>query len=261
MIATLFGSIGGLALGVTGGGGAILTIPLLVYCLHVPVHQALLLSLFVVWFTSFLSVLTAWCRQYLDLKVALVVSTGGILVAPLGASLSQSMRAESVLLGFSLLMLVIGVGLLYKVPAMAKLNEHAVAHRGGCSRKPMASWHLLFFCGGISGLLSGFFGVGGGFIIVPSLTVLVMLPMRQAVSTSLLVIFITSTAGILGHMQSQSVNWPLLLSFLFGSALGVWVGGIIAKRLSERWLYLLTAFMVFGLGLWLFLFHFFRLYS
>lgn len=248
MIATLLGSIGGLALGVTGGGGAIITIPLLVYGLSIPIHQAVLFSLFVVGFTALFGILPRWRWQYLEVKVALIVAIGGILAAPLGAQLSQHVEEQHLMLGFSLIMLLVGLLLWWRIPYEKRLASGHITTEAR-TQKALKSWHILFFCGAVTGLLIGFFGIGGGFFIVPSLVMLMLLPLRRAMTTSLLIIFLISLAGILGHLKSVTLDWWLLFSFLAGSVLGVWLGSFIANRLSPITLQRIFSVVVVCIGL------------
>ncbi len=248
MLATLFGSLGGLSLGLTGGGGAILTIPLLVYGLHMSAHDAILFSLFVVSFTALVGLLPKWRWQYCELKIALIVAFGGMLVAPLGAQLSLHVSEAHLLVSFSLLMLAIGILLWWRMPVERRL-ENNLNTPADYSQRALSSWHVLLFCGGLTGFLTGFFGVGGGFFIVPALVMLTLLPVRQAMTTSLLVIFLISVAGILGHMKMLTVDWRLLFSFLFGSVIGVYFGSLIASRMSNLILQRLFAVMVIITGM------------
>ncbi len=254
MIATLFGSISGFALGLTGGGGAILTLPLMIYGLHVPVHQAVLLSLCVVCFTALVGLFSFARFRKAHLQTVVVVSLGGIFFAPVGALFSVGVSEVTLLLTFSMLMVVVGAVLFFKAPILTFFHATAIAHPRAHSLNVKFSWLKLLICGGLCGLTSGFFGVGAGFLLVPTLVMVVLLPLAEVVSTSLLIIFMTSLMGILTHLQSQQINWSHLLPFLVGSMLGVSVGGLVATKFSEKTVNSFSATFVFLAGVMLYLY-------
>lgn len=233
MIATLFGGVGGLALGVTGGAGAIITLPLLVYGLHVPVNQAVLFSLFIVGFSALLGLLPLERWRELDKRAVLFLTFGALCILPFASYLSVHVKKEYLLLLFSLFMISVGLFLCFSERALTRLKDHVRYVKSQKSFSSLTRWHVLFLFGGIVGFLTGFLGVGGGIMMVPCLVFLLMLPLPQATSTSLMVILITSSVAIMMHIRHESVNWYVLMSYLVGSVIGIYVGAMISKRIPR----------------------------
>lgn len=233
MIATLFGGVGGIALGVTGGAGAIITLPLLVYGLHVPVHQAVLFSLFVVGFSALLGLMPFERWRDLDKKAVLLLSLGALCILPFASYFSEHVKKEYLLFIFSFFMIGIGCFLLFSERALSRLRAHVRYVKSQQATTMVTRWHILFLFGGIFGFLTGFLGIGGGIMMVPCLVFLLMIPFPQATSTSLMVILITSSVAIITHIRHESVNWYVLGSYLIGSAAGVWLGAMIANKVPK----------------------------
>jgi hypothetical protein len=233
MIATLFGGVGGLALGATGGAGAIMTLPLLIYGLHIPVHQAILFSLFIVGCSAFLSLMPSGRWRNLDKRMVFLLSAGALIMVPIASYLSQHLSNHLLLIIFSLLMLVVGGVLCFSQKTLSKLKEQVGAFRREKNNTLLSRWYLLVFFGGIAGFLTGFLGLGGGLLIVPFLVFIFMLPLNQATSTSLVVLLITSCVAIMAHLKHETVNWYLLVSYLIGSMVGVFLGAFIAKKIPQ----------------------------
>lgn len=235
MIATLFGGVGGVggfALGVTGGAGAIITLPLLVYGLHVPIHQAVLFSLFVVVFSALLGLMPFERWRELDKKAVFLLSLGALCILPFSSYFSQHVKKEYLLFFFSLFMIGVGCFLLFSDQALSRLSTHARYVKSKKARA-LTRWHILFLFGGIVGFLTGFLGVGGGIMMVPCLVFLLMIPFPQAINTSLMVILITSSIAIITHSRHESVNWYVLSAYLAGSAVGVCLGSMIAHKVPK----------------------------
>lgn len=100
-------------------------------------------------------------------------------------------------------------------------------------RFPRSCWVKVSLIGMVVGLLTGFFGVGGGFVIVPALTLVLGFPMRMAVSTSLLIIVLVAVGGLVGHLQTGQLDWPLIGLLLLGSVIGMTGGSWVAQQVSQ----------------------------
>jgi uncharacterized membrane protein YfcA len=210
----------GLSLGLLGGGGSILTVPALVYVLGQPAHAAVTTSLAIVGANGLLGASFHSRQGTLNWRVALVFGGAGMAVAYLAAGLSQQLSPAALLVAFAGLMLVIGALMLVPPPARNRPAEPA---------HPPRLWVVLA-SGAAVGLLTGILGVGGGFLIVPALVMLVGLPMSQAVGTSLVIIALNSLAGLLGHV-GEVVDLRVLAVFVAAGLAGTFAGARLAGRL------------------------------
>jgi len=219
----LFGALVGLTLGLVGGGGSILTVPILVYALGESVHLATGTALAIVGANALIG---AWEHRRagrVRLPVALVFGGAGILGAFAGSWLNHLAPERLVLLGFALLMLAAAT-------AMARLRlRERLAGSAGAHLSPR-----VMLAGLSVGVLTGFFGVGGGFLIVPALVLVLGLPMREAVGTSLLIIAINSAAALAGHLRFGGIDPGVTLLFIIGGAAGSILGSRLAGHVDER---------------------------
>ncbi len=263
----LFGLIVGFSLGLTGGGGSIFAVPLLVYGLAMPVHEAVGVSLVAVGATALGGAIVRLRRREVELKAALLFGMAGIVGAPLGSGLGAKLPAELLLGGFALLMLLVA-GRMWRqavrYPAEAKVvraGDDALDPASGpaCRVNPAGGLTLTSRCalvlalsGVITGLLSGLFGVGGGFLIVPALVLVASLPMQRAVATSLLVIAIVSAAGSASYLLAGR---PLALEvaalFVLGGLGGMVLGARWSRRLAGPQLQKLFATAMVGVAIYM----------
>jgi len=214
------GLVIGLVLGLLGGGGAILAVPGLVYILHAEPHAAIAASLAVV-AVGALTGLTMHARSgRVAWLTALQLGVTGAVGALVGSWLGQQVSGERLLALLGLFML-----------AAAVLMVRRPAGTGAPATVP--TWKTLLIGLGL-GVVTGFFGVGGGFLIVPALTLLLGLPIRLAVGTSLTVIAMSSSAGLLGYLSGGQVDWPLTFLVSLGAVAGAVIGGRLAGAVPER---------------------------
>jgi len=237
-----FGALVGFSLGLTGGGGAIFAVPLLVYGLGVPAREAVGVSLLTVGSTSFVGFIQRAWRGLVEFPTGVLFAVAGMLGAPAGAWLADRIQ-EAVLLGlFALLMLVIAVRMWLKagdsvsrLPIIADDNATST-----CQRDPEGRLHLTSRCalalglvGLAAGVLSGLFGVGGGFIIVPALIMFSGMGMQRAIGTSLLVITLISVSGTASHLLAgKDLSLATASVFTAGSIAGLFAGSGFARRLA-----------------------------
>lgn len=249
MLLALAGGLAvGLLMGALGGGGAILAIPLLVYGFDFTPAQATLASLVVVGIGAITGVTTH--ARSLDWPRGLLFGALGLAGATLGRYLSYGLDGTLLILAFSALVLVVASLMTRKAlqtPAPRPTGQDAPAPPTGV-RQGLA---LVGAATGV-GFLTGFFGVGGGFAIVPALILILGLPMGVAVGTSLLVILINSVAALtLGAGALPSLNWavltPLLGAVVAGTLAGTWVGRRLPVRVMQlafaAFLYLIAVYM------------------
>jgi uncharacterized membrane protein YfcA len=230
----------GLTLGLLGGGGSILTVPALVYLVGQSPATAVTTSLAIVGANSLIGAGLHSRRGKLNHRVAVVFGGAGMIVAYAAAGLSRLFTPGALLAAFALLMLVIGGVMLSGATRSTTLKK-----------SDRCNWPLTVAAGAVVGLLTGILGVGGGFLIVPALVMLVGLPMQEAVGTSLLVIAANSLAGLLGHLGGEMPDPALLAVFVFAGLIGIWAGTHLAHRVPAARLQ--QGFAVFVVAIALFL--------
>lgn len=242
-LAILFGAVVGLSLGLTGGGGAIFAVPLLVYGLGVDPREAIGASLVTVGATALVGFLQRWRVGLVEMRTGLLFAVAGMMTAPLGSWLAARISEALLLLLFAVLMLVVAARMWRKARDVAErhvLIIHSDEPGPVCRRDPQGVLHwnsrcalLLVGVGLGTGLLAGLFGVGGGFIIVPALVLFSGMGIQRAVGTSLLVIALISTSGIASLViAGRTMPWSIVAWFTGGSLLGLFVGIRLAARLG-----------------------------
>lgn len=249
ILSVLLGVVVGLSLGLTGGGGSILAMPLLVYGLGLGPHDAVGLSLATVGATALFGVGLRWRRGELDWLAGGIFAAAGMAGAPVGMRIGNLLPETVLLLGLAVLMGVVAVRLWWKagacaVPAFAAEScEVEGAEAPACRfdaegrlRVSSRCGRLLMVLGLLTGVLSGLFGVGGGFVIVPALVVFVSMPISRAVATSLLVIVMISAVGVGSHLLAgRSLDPALTGIFIGGGVVGVAGGTAAVRRLPAAW--------------------------
>lgn len=225
-LAAVFGAAIGLALGLLGAGGSILAVPALVYGVGQPLQTAIPTSLAVVALSSLGGLLPRERRTAVRWPVALVFGGAGTPAAFGGATLARLFSQRWLLLAFAALMVVVAVRMLRGG------ENHASACRAGDGS---VNWRSCLpksvLAGAAVGVLTGLFGVGGGFVIVPALSLLLGLAAQEAVATSLVVVLINSVAGLVAHAGAAGgIDYPVLLAFA-GVSLVV---STVAARVSTK---------------------------
>lgn len=240
LVALVLGFLIGGLLGLLGGGGSILTVPALVYVIGQSPQVAVTTSLAIVGANSAMGMFFHQSQGTLNWHVALLFGGAGMVVAYLFAGISKHFSPLLLMVAFAVLMVIIGMNLLRKPREDAQ------------TAKPASAFKILL--GGVGvGALTGILGVGGGFLIVPSLVMLVGLPMREAVGTSLMIIAMNSLAGFLGHLDGVILDMPLIALFVGGGLGGTFAGAKLAKRLPAARLRQAFAWFVIVLGAFLLL--------
>lgn len=207
----------GVLLGLLGGGGSLLTVPVFVYAFGLDAKQAIALSLPAVGITALIAAFGHWRQGNIDLGLAARFGALTMGSAFAGARLAAFLSADAQMILFALTALF---------SALAMLRKSNV--RAGQAVRPLA----LAVAGIAVGLLTGIVGVGGGFLIVPALVLLGGVAMHRAVGTSLIVIALNSIAGTLGYIGAVAVPWLLLLLFVTLAALGSWFGARLTGSIS-----------------------------
>lgn len=227
----------GLSLGLIGGGGSILTVPILVYFFHIGPVLATTYSLFVVGLTSSAGAIGHYWKGNLNLNIALLFGIPSLVavfimrkwVMPavplhlLSFGYFELTKGVLLMLVFALLMLAASVSMIRKKDTDKKSNELSAI-----------SYPKLIVQSIIVGIITGFVGVGGGFLIIPSLVLFAGLLMKKAVGTSLMVMTISSLLGVLGDISSHApIHYPFILLFSAFAIAGIIVGSYLTKYIAD----------------------------
>lgn len=233
----LLGLLVGLSLGLLGGGGSILTVPIFVYVLGMEAKVAIAGSLAVVGLTSLVGAARHRGEGQVELRTALTFGAVAMAGAYGGARLAAFVSGTFQLLLFALVMLLAALLMFRRRPEPVGRGEE----RGAPVAVPLVAFSAL----GV-GMLTGLVGVGGGFLIVPALVLLLRLPMKKAVGTSLLVIAMNAAAGFTGYVTRLDLPWPLLGLFTACSVTGIFLGVHLVRYVSQA--RLRQGFAVFLVG-------------
>lgn len=225
----------GVVLGLIGGGGSILTVPVLVYLLAVNPVTATAYSLFVVGSSSLVGAFKNMQKGLVEYRTAVVFSipafiavyaTRKYIVPAIPEDLFSLGGLEitkdiGIMLFFAIIMIVASVSMIKK--------DKTILPKSG---KPSYNYPLIILEGVVVGVLTGIVGAGGGFLIIPALVLLAKLPMKQAVATSLLIIAVKSLIGFTGDIQNLNINWLFLLVFTALSIAGIFLGVYLNKFIN-----------------------------
>lgn len=250
LLASPLGFLIGLSLGALGGGGSILAVPALVYAAGQSPRGATATSLVLVGTAALVGMGTHRRAGRVRVGTGIVFGIAGIGGSLAGSALNRRLDPNVLLLGFSGLVLVAAWRMLVGCPTCTKVGEaHALDEQRPVSgssvavavraRVDLATVTRVLAAGTAVGFLTGLFGVGGGFVIVPALALVMRLPMPEAIGTSLLVIAINSAVALASRMATTSIDWGITIPFTVAAVAGVTTGGRIAGRLdaqrSLRW--------------------------
>ncbi len=233
----------GLALGLLGGGGSILVVPIFSYALGYGAKQAIVMSLVVVGCTSLLGAMSRWRLGHVKLRIALPFGAGTMVAAYIGARLAAFVSEPVQLILFAFVVLLAAVAMFRFRPAAA---QPSLAGGYEASRTLPPLGRLVLEGSGV-GILTGLVGVGGGFLIVPVLTLLAKLPMEQAVGTSLLVIAMNALAGFAGYVGQVEIDWETLALFTAITTGGIFAGTFLGRYVPQG--NLRRGFAVFLVGI------------
>ncbi len=256
-----FGLVTGLSLGLTGGGGAIFAVPLLVYGSGLHTRQATIVSIIAVGATAFAGFLIRWRKNQVEIRPGFAFAATGMMTAPLGDMLGDMLPDALVMTLFGGLMLVVSARMWRSArkPADAFVPLEEGAGCGpSCPHDPEGRLRVTSRCARLLGLigmgvglLTGLFGIGGGFVIVPALVLLAHMDLKNAVGTSLLVITLVSLSAIAGVVVSGD-EFPRQAAglFLSGSLLGMFAGTAAARRIGGPHLQKGFAIAILGVAVW-----------
>jgi uncharacterized membrane protein YfcA len=226
----------GIFLGLIGGGGSILTVPVLVYLFHIDPVEATAYSLFIVGSSSLVGAWPKYKQGFVDLKIAIifgipsiisVYTTRKFLVPAIPTNLGEYgglivTKSLMLMLLFAILMIAASFSMIRSKSSKETITEG----------EQKFNYPLILIEGALVGLLTGLVGAGGGFLIIPALVMLSKLPMKQAVGTSLLIIAAKSLIGFTGDLGNSTINWTLLLSITALAIAGIFIGDKLSKRID-----------------------------
>lgn len=231
----------GVSLGLLGGGGSILTVPILVYALDVEPKSAIATSLLVVGVTSAAALIPHARAGRVRVRTGLVFGAAGMVGAYLAGLVAHFIPAGILMLAFSVMMLVTAVAMLRGRKSPEQTGSAAESPR----ELPVAK---VLLEGLVVGAVTGLVGAGGGFLVVPALVLLGGLPMSTAVGTSLVVIAMKSLAGLAGYLGHVTIDWKLAAIVSVFAVLGSLLGGRLAGRVSAERLRKGFAWFVVAMG-------------
>lgn len=225
----------GLTLGLIGGGGSILTVPILVYLFHVSPVLATSYSLFIVGVTSLAGTITNFAGKKIDIKTVVVFGTLSVITVfcirhyliphvPVFVIMGDYEMPTSLLtmLLFAILMIASSFSMIKNDAA----REQTAVHKAGYTK--------IALCGIAVGMVTGLLGAGGGFLLIPALTVLLRLPIKKAIGTSLVIITINSLVGFADDVTHHEMDWPLLLKITVMSVIGILIGTMMGRKIDGR---------------------------
>lgn len=243
LLASPLGFLIGVSLGALGGGGSILAVPALVYAAGQSPKHATTTSLVLVGLTAVIGIAPHWRAGHVRFVAGTIFGLAGIGGSLLGSHWNKAADPDVLLLAFSALMMVAAFGMWRRLrtgPRPTPLHSvGAAVATTSPVRIDVATVLKVALAGTLVGLLTGFFGVGGGFVIVPALVLALGFTMPEAVGTSLLVIAINSAVALTTRLQAGSVEWAVVLPFTVASLLGVIIGSHLAGKHDstslQRW--------------------------
>jgi uncharacterized membrane protein YfcA len=219
------GTLVGFTLGLVGGGGSILAVPLMIYLVGVPSpHIAIGTSALAVAANAAANLVPHARAGNVKWRCAGIYAASGVAGAWIGSSLGKAFDGDKLLFLFALLMLVVGALMLKGRDAIGNPDVRLTRENG----PKIAGF------GAVTGLFSGFFGIGGGFLIVPGLIASTGMPMLNAVGSSLVAVTAFGMTTSVNYASSGLIDWPLAAVFIAGGVVGGLVGARVAKRLSNR---------------------------
>lgn len=246
-VAVAFGVLIGALLGLLGGGGSILAVPALVYGMGLDMRQAIPVSLMVVGIASAVGVVPKIRAGHIQWRLAGIFAALGIPATFVGAAVGSRLPQSALLIGFSVVMVVAGVRMLSgseNTGAACEIREGVIDWKRCASRSIPAAL--------LVGLLTGLFGVGGGFLIIPALVLMLGVDMPIAVGTSLLIIVANSAAGVLSHLGALGADWIIAACFASTATAAALVAAHIGTGLNTDRLRRWFAYLVFAVAAFVF---------
>lgn len=228
LTALILGVVVGGLLGLVGGGGSILAVPALVYGVGLPLAGAIPTSLIVVGAASAVAVIPR-LRTGVNWRLAAIIGAAGIPTAYLGTLVNRMVDPQLLLVAFSVIMVIAGVRMFFATP-----SAHGPCSVPGGRTQWASCLPRALATGAVVGFLTGLLGVGGGFLIVPALALVLGLPMGVTIGTSLVIIVINSIAGFTAHLGDVEIDWGVTGAFAASAMLASLIAGRLGRGLPDR---------------------------
>lgn len=243
----------GITLGLIGGGGSILTVPVFVYIMGLDPHEATAYSLFVVGISSLAASVQNARKKRIDYKIGLVFAFPAFVVVFLIRKFLLPAIPEEILkVGDFTLMKSVAIMIFFALVMLIASFSMIRGRKELTDEMPSTfNYPIIFLQGTIVGLITGMVGAGGGFLIIPALVFLARLPIKRAVATSLLVISINSLCGFMGDVQTIVIDWNYLLIFTSIAILGVVVGTFFNSKIDSNKLRKLFGWFILAMGIFI----------
>lgn len=245
----------GVALGLIGGGGSILTVPVLVYLFAIEPMVATAYSLFIVGLTSSIGSFSYFKKGLVNIKTAIVFGVPSIIaVFATRAFIVPAIPAEVLVIGnfvvtnSMLMMVLFAILMLAASYSMIKKDKRPLSE---LPTEQKFNYPLILIEGAVVGILTGLVGAGGGFLIIPALVILSKLPMKEAVGTSLVIIAAKSLIGFFGESSETVINWNLLFTISAFAIVGIFIGTALAKKVDGNKLKPAFGWFVLLMGLYI----------
>ncbi|MCY7422033.1 MAG: sulfite exporter TauE/SafE family protein [Chitinophagaceae bacterium] len=242
----------GVSLGLIGGGGSILTLPVLVYLFAISPTLAISYSLFIVGITSLVGAYNNYRKGFVDFKTVLLFGSSSITTVFIARKFIipflpdvfffigsfQVTHSLFVMVMFAILMVAASLSMIRskKIEAEEKTNSSPV---------------VLMVYGVLIGIVTGFLGAGGGFLLIPALVLLMKLPMKKAIGTSLLIIALNSLIGFLGDIGRHPINWKFILIVSAIAIAGIFIGGYFNQMIDSKKLKKSFGWFVLVMGIYI----------
>lgn len=258
MMALALGAAVGIVMGLTGTGGGILAVPLLVLVLHLSIAEAAPIGLAAVGLAAIVGAIMGLRRGIVRYKAAALMAISGALAAPFGLWLARQIDTYFLSALFACLLLVLAIRELRKSHGDNADNE-VLEQNFACvqdAAKGKFIWNIrcaraLSLFGAVAGTLSGLLGVGGGFVLVPALRRFTTLTQQSVIATSLAVIALIALSGLVSSVLTQTLQWQHAVPFAAGAVAGLVAGRMYSARMKAQLLQRLFAVLVAGVGLML----------
>ena len=239
-LALVFGAVIGVLLGLLGGGGSILAVPALVYAIGLDLKQAIPVSLIVVGVAAAFGAAPKVRANQVQWRLAAVFAAVGIPATFAGSAIGRHLPDAAVMFGFAVVMIGAGIRMLQDTGnsgTACTVGNEGINWRRCAPRSIPAAFFV--------GLLTGLFGVGGGFLIIPALVLMLGVEMPIAVGTSLLIIAANSAGGVVAHLHGTQINWALTTAFVASAIAGSLIAGQVGIRTDTSRLRHWFAYLVF----------------
>lgn len=246
----------GITLGLIGGGGSILTVPVLVYLFYIDPVLATAYSLFIVGVTSVVGSFSYFKKGLVNFKTAIVFGIPSLIAVYFTrVSILPAIPDEIFTIGnfiltknlflmllFAVLMIIASYSMIKKIKVSTEISE-----------KQKFNYPIILLEGSIVGILTGLVGAGGGFLIIPALVILSKLPIKEAVGTSLVIIAAKSLIGFGGEIGNPAINWNFLFILTAFSILGIFIGTFLSKKVNGEKLKPAFGWFVLVMGIYIIL--------